>query len=411
MFKEGNSRTGKQYAENISGVTRKSEGLQGPLLSIDLGSRKIRAVAGIVDANEKVEIIRAVEVESGGITKGIITDCQSTAASILAAMEDITLFLSSELQGVFVGVSGHYVKRFILANSFVRKKPRQPITPQEVNGYVRQTLEQIVLPPGERLIHFYLQKFSVHGKNNPRCPAGLKGKKIEMELQVVTGQIADMDAIAGSMERAGLEVTRFIPSYMASAEAVLSEAEKDEGVAVLDIGFASTHITIYCDGCLRYACIIPFGSGIITEDIKEGFFIIRKEAELLKVKAGSALSDKVMGNEISTVCLKGEPKEVPVRNLARIIQARMEEILDMAMLEIKNSGFKSGLKKGIVLAGGGAQLKNLELLVSQHTGFPCRIGYPVERLAGGMDMDFRNPVYATGLGLLIKGYDSLKFNV
>lgn len=410
MLKKGKECENRQLAENIAAEVNQLDNAKSgePIVGIDLGSRKIRAIAGLADENGRVEIIGLKEADSGGIARGNITDHDLTVEAILETLSELSLFVGGEIKKVFAGISGNHLRRFTFGSSFLRSNPEQPITKEEINNCIRQTIEQIELPAGDRLLHFYPQEFIIDGKGGIDDAATLKGKEIETDLQIVTGSITNIQNIINCIGKAGLGVEGFIPSYMAAGEAVLKEEEKAEGVAVLDIGSFATQVAVYHNGFLKYSNIIPFGSAIVTEDIKDGLMISRKEAELLKVKAGSALSNKVKENDISTVRLKGEPKEVSVKNLARIIQARMEEILDMVLLEIKNSGLHSELRKGAVLCGGGAQLKNLDQLVNRYTGLAARIGYPVEKLAGGIDMEHRNPAFAAAVGLLIKGNEVLK---
>jgi len=414
MFREGEHSRNKPLNEgNSVDLTRslKSHAAGVPIFGIDLGSRKIRAVAGFADANEKIEIIALTKADSNGIEKGILRHIEATAEDIRIALKDLSLFFNNRIEKVFVGISGNHLKRFAIGNSLVRKRPGQPVSVEEVDEFICQTGRQIEVPEGECIFHIYPQQFIINRKGGIRNPVGLKGKKIEAEFQVVTGQITFFQSIVNCLSRLNLKAAGFIPGYMAASEAVLNEEEKREGVALLDIGSATTHVVIFHNRQLRYSALIPFGSANITEDIKNGLLISGKEAELVKVKSGSALSDEVKGNEIATFRLKGEAKEVSLKNLARIIQARTEEILEMAMLEIKNAGLEKDLKKGIVLTGGGSQLKNIAELVKRQTGLPSRIGYPVERLAGGVDMEARNPMNATSIGLIVKGYESLKFRV
>ena len=415
MFKEDNEYEDRQLTEKTSGEINlspdASSGIGVPILGIDLGSRQIRVVAGFVDENSRLEIAGLRETESNGITNGFIDDQDVLVEAIRETLGELSIFLSKEIKEAYISVPGNHLKRFTFGSGFVRRDSGKSITQDELDGYIKQTIEQIELTAGDQLVHFYPQKFMIDGKGSFTNPMGLKGKEIETELQIVTGAIANMRSIINCLNKAGLSVAGLIPSYMAMADAALSDEEKQEGVSLLDIGSSSTQIVIYKDGCLRYSNVIPFGSAIITEDIKNGLLINRKEAEVLKIKSGSALSNKVKENEISTVRLNGEPKETSVKNLARIIQARIEEILDMVMLEIKNSGLEKDLLKGMVLCGGGAQLKNLDHLVRRCTGFEVRIGYPVQKLAGGIDMEFRNPAYSTCIGLLLKGYKILKSGI
>jgi len=197
---------------------------------------------------------------------------------------------------------------------------------------------------------------------------------------------------------------------IASAAAVLSEEEKEAGVALVDIGGGTTDITIFQDGIIRHTAVIPFGGNVITNDIKEGCTVMVQQAEKLKVKFGSALADEVYDNRIITIPgLRGrDPKEISEKNLARIIQARVEEILDYVVWEIRRSGYERKLIGGIVLTGGGALLNHVDKLAEYHTGMSTRIGVPVEHLAHGYQEQLSSPIYATAIGLLMKGIEDLE---
>jgi cell division protein FtsA len=233
----------------------------------------------------------------------------------------------------------------------------------------------------------------------------MSGIRLEANFHIITGQIAAAKNIHKCVAKAGLEVDELILEPLASSEAVLSVEEKEAGVVLVDIGGGTTDIAIFQDGIIRHTAVIPFGGNVITEDIKEGCTIIHKQAELLKVKFGSALASESQANEI--VCIPGlrgrEPKEISVRNLASIIQARMEEIVEHVYYEIKNSGYEKKLIGGIVVTGGGSQLKHITQLFEYITGMDARIGYPTEHLAKGAD-EVTSPMYSTGVGLVQMGF-------
>lgn len=377
-----------------------------PVIGIDLGSRKIRAVAGFINNQRKVDVLGMAETESAGITRGLITNADETANAISTVVDDVSLLSGAQVKEVFVSIPGSYTKRFTYTNSSARKNADKPVSKEELFELYDE-MRDLELQQGDEVIHFFPQKFLIDGKTVEE-PVGKQGKKLEVEMQVVTGNSEVARLIHQCLQKAGLQVASLIPGYVASASANLSDNEKREGVALLDMGASATHVAVFRNGMLRYSAVIPFGSGSITEDVKNGCLLLRNEAELLKVKSGYASAELVKKNEIATIPgKKGEPKEISVRNLAQIIQARMEEILDMAMLEVKNSGLEKEIKK-IVLTGGGAQLKQLDAMVQKHTGLAARIGYAVEYLSNGIDMEMRNPTNSTVIGLLLKGDEVLR---
>ena len=232
---------------------------------------------------------------------------------------------------------------------------------------------------------------------------------------MVVGQVSSIRNIGRCIKSAGLDLDGITLEPLASANAVLSHEEKEAGVALIDIGGGTTDLAIFKDGIIRHTAVIPFGGNVITEDIKEGCSIIEKQAELLKVKFGSAWPNENKENEIVSIPgLRGrDPKEISLKNLSKIIHARTVEIIEQVYLEIRNYGHEEQKKKliaGIVLTGGGSQLKHLKQLVEYTTGMDTRVGYPNEHLAGDTDKSVTSPLYATAVGLLMDGLSKLEKN-
>jgi cell division protein FtsA len=250
----------------------------------------------------------------------------------------------------------------------------------------------------------------VDSEQGIKDPIGMSGVRLEANFHIITGQVTAARNINKCVARANLDVTELILEPLASADAVLSAEEKEAGVVLVDIGGGTTDIAIFSDGIIRHTAVIPFGGNVITEDIKMGCAILRDQAELLKARFGSALASENKDNEV--VCIPGlrgrEPKEISLKNLANIIQCRMEEILDHVYFEIKNSGLEEQLSGGIVLTGGGAQLKHLRQLTEYVTGMSTRIGYPNEHLANSKVEDVTSPLFATGVGLVLRGFSYLE---
>jgi cell division protein FtsA len=263
-----------------------------------------------------------------------------------------------------------------------------------------------VMSPGEEIIHVIPQEYIIDSESGIKNPIGHAGIRLEGNFHIITGQVSAVKNIFKCVDRAGLQTVDLHLEPLASADAVLSDEEKEAGVVLVDIGGGTTDVAIFYDGIIRHTAVIPFGGNIITDDIKEGCGIIRTQAEQLKVKFGSALSQENQENEIISIPgLRGRPhKEISVKFLAQIIQARMEEILEFVLFEIKSSGYERKLAAGIVVTGGGSLLKHLPQLVMLTTGLDCRIGTPNEHLAGNDD-ELKNPLYATGVGLVMKGIE------
>jgi len=267
---------------------------------------------------------------------------------------------------------------------------------------------KLVLPPGDQILHAIPQEYTVDNEQGITDPIGMSGIRLEANFHIITGQITASRNIYRCVEKCGLKVADMTLEPIASALAVLSDEEKEAGVALVDIGGGTTDITIFQDGIIRHTAVIPFGGNVVTKDIKEGCTVMSSQAEKLKVKFGVALSEEVFDNRVISIPgLKGrEPKEISEMNLSKIIQARVEEILDYVYWEIKKSGFERKLIGGIVLTGGGALLNHIDKLTEYHTGMSARIGMPVEHLSHGYNERVCSPVFSTAVGLLIKGIEA-----
>jgi cell division protein FtsA len=265
------------------------------------------------------------------------------------------------------------------------------------------------MPPGEQIIHVIPQEYIVDSESGIKNPIGMAGVRLEANCHIITGQVTAVKNINRCVQQSGLSIEGLFLEPLASADAVLSGDEKEAGVCLVDIGGGTTDIAIFQDGVIRHTAVIPFGGNVITEDIKEGCSILKNQAEKLKIKFGSALSSPDQDNEIVAIpSLRGRsPREIRVRTLSSIIQARMEEIIDYVFYEIVHSGYEKKLIEGIVVTGGGALLKHLPQLIEYRTGKDTRIGYPNEHLAKGAD-EVKSPMFATAVGLVIKGYQELE---
>jgi cell division protein FtsA len=264
---------------------------------------------------------------------------------------------------------------------------------------------KLSMAPGEEIIDVIPQEYIIDGEGGIRMPIGMLGNTLEANFHIIIGQTAAAKNIYKCITKAGLDTVNLILEPIASAEAVLSDDEKEAGVVLVDIGGGTTDIALFQDGIIRHTAVIPFGGDVVTEDVKEGCSIILKHAEELKVKFGSALASENRDDEVVAIPgLRGRPaKEITLKNLSSIIQARMEEIIEQVYFEIRNSGFEKKLIAGIVLTGGGAQLKHIGQLTEFLTGKDTRIGYPNEYLASDVRDEMASPMYATGIGLVIEG--------
>ena len=379
------------------------------VVGLDIGTTKIVVIVGRRNEHGKLEVLGMGKSESIGVSRGVVSNIDKTVQSIRTAVEDAENKSGVDIKVVNVGIAGQHIKSLQHRGIKVRHNVDDEISQTDINALI-DDMYKLVMLPGEEIIHVLPQEYIIDNEQGIKDPIGMAGVRLEANFHIITGQIAAAKNIFKCVHKAGLEVDDLILEPLASSEAVLSDEEKEAGVALVDIGGGTTDIAIFQDGIIRHTAVIPFGGNAITEDIKEGCGIIKNQAELLKVKFGSALASESKENEIVSIPgLRGrDPKEISLKTLAQIIQARMEEVIENIYYEIKNSGYENKLICGIVVTGGGSQLKHISQLLEYVTGMDTRIGYPNEHLAKGNSEEMTSPMYATGVGLVIKGFDTLE---
>lgn len=375
------------------------------VVGLDLGTTKIAAIVGRKNEFGKVEILGVGKAESLGVNRGVVVNIEQTVASIKQAVEIAANKANVDIGEVIVGIAGQHIKSMQHRGMLTRKSLEDEVSQKDIDDLI-DSMHRLVVNPGEEIIHVIPQEYIVDSEIGIKNPIGHAGIRLEGNFHIITGQVSAVKNIFKCVNRAGLETVEMHLEPLASADAVLSDEEKEAGVVLVDIGGGTTDVAVFYDGIIRHTAVIPFGGNIITEDIKEGCGIIKAQAEQLKVKFGSALAQENQENEIISIPgLRGRPhKEISVKFLAQIIEARMEEILDFVLYEIKSCGFERKLAAGIVVTGGGAMLKHLQHLVMKNTGMDCRIGTPNEHLAGNDD-ELKHPLYATAVGLVMKGIE------
>ncbi len=376
------------------------------IVALDIGTTKVCAIAGRRNEHGKLEVLGIGKVASTGVIRGVVTNIEKTVKAIADAVALAERQASTKFRVVHVGIAGQHIKSLHHRGLLTREDVNTEIGDGDINKLVSD-MHRLVLPPGDKIIHAIPQDYTVDGEQGILDPIGMSGIRLEANFHIITGQISASNNLRKCIEKAGCEVADITLEPIASSDSVLSDEEKEAGVALVDIGGGTTDISVFYDGILRHTAIVPFGGDVVTKDIKEGCTVMKNQAEKLKVKFGSALAEEVFDNRIITIPgLKGrEPKEISEKNLARIIQARVEEILDYVVWEIRRSGYERKLIGGIVLTGGGALLNHIDKMTSFHTGMSTRIGLPIEHLAHGYSEKICSPVYATAIGLLIKGIE------
>ena len=378
------------------------------IVALDIGTTKVCAIAGRRNEHGKLEILGIGKVASMGVIRGVVTNIEKTVKAISDAVKMAERQASTKFRVVHVGIAGQHIKSLHHRGLVTRDSVNTEISHIDIDKLVGD-MHRLVLPPGDKIIHAIPQEYTVDGEQGILDPIGMSGIRLEANFHIITGQITASNNLKKCIEKAGYTVADITLEPIASADSVLSEEEKEAGVALVDIGGGTTDISVFYDGILRHTAIVPFGGDVITKDIKEGCTVMKNQAEKLKVKFGSALADEVYDNRVIAIPgLKGrDPKEISEKNLALIIQARVEEILDYIMHQIQRSGYEHKLIAGIVLTGGGALLKNIDKLAEFHTGVTTRIGIPAEHLANGNLEQIYSPVYSTGVGLLLKGIEKV----
>ncbi|AZQ45078.1 cell division protein FtsA [Nonlabens ponticola] len=379
-------------------------------VGLDIGTTKIVAMIGRKNEYGKLEILGVGRSKSQGVHRGVVNNITQTITSIQQAVTQAEAVSGMKIERVTVGIAGQHIRSLQHSDYVTRADSEQVIAQEDIDKLCQQVYKLVMLP-GEAIIHVLPQEYKIDGQSEIKEPIGMYGGRLEANFHVVVGQIASIKNIGRCVKSAGLDLTDVTLEPLASAEAVLSQEEKEAGVALIDIGGGTTDLAIFKDGIIRHTAVIPQGGGIITQDIKEGCSIIEKQAELLKTKFGSAWPGENKENEIVSIPgLRGrEPKEITLKNLSKIIHARVIEILETVFVEIKNYGHEEPKKQliaGVVLTGGGSQLKHIKQLAEYVTGMPSRIGYPNEHLAGDSDTESTSPLFATAVGLVLKGLEA-----
>ena len=376
------------------------------MVGLDIGTTKISVMIGRKNQYGKLEILGTGRAVSNGVARGIVSNIDKTVESIREAVEEAKQKSGLEIDDVFVGIAGQHIKSLQHRGEIVRDNIDIEIDKADIDK-LKSNMFKLITIPGEEVIHVIPQEYTVDGEDGIQDPKGMAGVKLEANFHVITAQVGAVRNIMRCVEKAGLTPRELILEPFASAVATLDEDELREGVALVDIGGGTTDVAIFLDNIIRHTAVIPFGGNIITKDIKAGLEILEKQAELLKVKFGSAMYTEDQENVmVSIPGLRGRPpKEIAVKTLSEIIGARYKEIIDLVYHQIKISGYEHKLMTGIVLTGGGSQIRNLKQLVAFVTGKETRIGLPNEHLGADSVDKVVSPMYSTGVGLVLKGFE------
>ncbi|UYQ93470.1 cell division protein FtsA [Chitinophaga horti] len=378
------------------------------IVGLDIGTTKIAAIAGRKNEYGKLEILGFGKAPSFGVQHGMVLNIDQTIKAIRQALENCYASNPNlEINEVYVGIAGHHIKSLQTRGDIVRNDTDAEISQKDIDQLINDQYKTVI-PASDQIIDVIPQQYIVDALQNITYPIGMSGVKVGANFHIITGDKNAIRNINRSVEKSGLKIRDLVLQPLASAAAVMCDMDFEAGVAIVDIGGGTTDLAVFYEGILKHTAVIPYGGENITNDIKNGLGVLKTQAEQMKVQFGYALADEAKNNAYITIPgLRGQsPKEISVKNLAHIIQARMSEILDFVVFHLKQIGMDNKmLNGGIILTGGGSQLKHLIQLTEYSTGVSARIGYPNEHLASGHIDELTKPMYATCIGLILKGYN------
>ena len=371
------------------------------IVGLDIGTNKVAAIAGEVLPDGAIEVIGVGTQPSGGLRKGVVVNVESTVQSIQRAVEEAELMAGAQIESVYAGVAGSHVQ-------CVNSHGVVPITSGEVRKQdidsVLEAARAVPTPADQQILHVLPQDYVVDGQEGVRTPPlGMSGVRLEASAHVVTCATNAARNVEKCIERCGLKVNRLVLEPLASSLAVLTDDERDLGVCLVDIGAGTTDVVVFANGAIRHTAVIPIAGDQVTNDIAMSLPTPKREAEEIKVKYACALTRLVQPEETINVAGVGDrpPRSLPRQSIAEIVEARLEELFGFVKAELRRSGFEESVASGVVLTGGGARMEGLADLAESVFEMPASVAAP--KHIGGLRDIVRNPLYATGVGLLMYG--------
>lgn len=374
------------------------------IVGLDIGTTKVCAVVAAVDESGKFNILGIGRSASEGLTRGVVTHIDKTVRSIQTAVAEAESRSGIKIQSIIVGIAGDHIQSFQSRGVIAISGVENEITQADVNRLIEDT-KRVALPSDRKIIHVIPQQFIIDGQDGVYDPVGMSGVRLEANVHIITGLVTAAQNIYKCVQRAGLHVRDMVLEPLASSYAVLDEEEKEVGIALLDVGGGTTDLAVFEDHTIRHTAVIPIAGNQVTNDIRKGLGILTDQAEKLKCMHGFAYVPSVVDDEPLTIPGIGgrPPLEVDKKLLAQIVQPRMEEIFEIAAMEIKRSGYSRHLSAGIVLTGGGSLIKGAAELAREVLGMPVKIGIP-SGFNAGLVREIENPIYATCVGLVLHGF-------
>src|SRR6056297_4057877 len=371
------------------------------VVGLDIGTTKVCAVVASINEQDKIHILGVGKAPSDGLNRGVVVNIDKTVNAIKKAVEQAQLASGIEVNSVNVGIAGDHIRSIRSKGVITINNKDKEITVKDVERLL-EDCQRIMLPPDQQIIHVIPQEFVVDGQDGISDPVGMSGMRMEAEVHIITGLVSAAKNLYRCVERAGYQVADIILEPLASSYSVLDDEEKEAGVVLVDIGGGTTDVAIFQDNTIRHTAVIAIAGKKVTDDIRVGLSVLDDQAEKLKHKYGESFVDMIEEDESITVPgIAGRPpKEITKSILGKIIQARMEEILEILAIEVKRSGYADNLSAGVVLSGGGSLINNVCPLANEILGMDAKIGKPIG-LSGGLIEEVNNPIYATGVGLVM----------
>jgi len=371
------------------------------VVGLDIGTTKVCAIVASIDAQDRIHILGVGKAPSDGLNRGVVINIDKTVNAIQSAVEQAQLSSGIEVNSVNVGIAGDHIRSMRSKGVITINNRDNEITVDDVERLL-EDCQRIMLPTDQQIIHVIPQEFVVDGQDGIIDPVGMSGMRMEAEVHIITGLVSAAKNIYRCVERAGYQVADIILEPLASSYAVLDEEEKEAGVVLVDVGGGTTDVAIFRDNTIRHTAVIAIAGKKVTDDIRVGLSVLDDQAEKLKRKHGEAYINLIEEDEAITVPgIAGRPpKEITKSILGKIIQARMEEIMEIVAIEIKRSGYSDSLSAGVVITGGGSLITNVCPLANEVLGMDAKIGTP-RGLSGGLIEEVDNPIYATGVGLVM----------
>ena len=370
------------------------------LVGIDIGTSKVVTLVGEVTSSGSINVIGMGSHPSQGLKRGVVVNIESTVQSIQRSVEDAELMVGCEIYSAYTGIAGSHI-RSINSHGIVAIRDHE-VSQADVER-VLDAAKAIAIPADQKILHVLPQEFIIDSQDSIREPVGMSGVRLEAKVHIVTGAVSAAQNIVKCMKRCGLTTSDIVLEQFASSQSILSEDEKELGVCMIDIGGGTSDIAIFTDGAIRHTAVIPIAGDQVTNDIAIALRTPMRNAEEIKIKYGCALQDLVDANQIIDIPTMGDRvgRRVPARGLSEVVEARYEELLMLALSELKRSGLEEVITAGIVLTGGASKIAGAQELAERVFKMPVRIGKP-HHVSGLSDI-INNPIYATSVGLLVYG--------